>query len=79
MPNSAETAADPLDRARAAYSAGNFAQVRLEAELARKSTDAEAAEKARELEARVAVDPWIWAVLGAASALFCGIVVAYAH
>jgi hypothetical protein len=79
MSNPDEALPDPLARAQAAYASGDFARVRVEAELARKSTDAEAAQKARELEARVGIDSWTWAVLGAAVALFCGIVVAYAH
>jgi hypothetical protein len=74
-----ETAPPPLARAQAAYASGNFAGVRAEAATARTSADAEVAQQARALEARIAIDPWIWAVLGAAFVLFCGIVVAYAR
>jgi len=70
---------DPLARAQAAYLAGNFAAVRTEVAVARAAADPEVAGKARELASRVAIDPCIWAVLGAAFALFCGIVVAYAR
>jgi hypothetical protein len=81
MPTEDETAspADPLTRAQAAYAAGNFAELRREVATARNAPDAEVARRARELESRVAIDPWCWGVLAAALALFCGIVVAYAR
>jgi hypothetical protein len=70
---------DPLTQAEAAYTAGDFAGVREQMHSLRAAADPDVAKRARVLEARVAIDPWIWAVLGAALALFCAIVVAYAH
>lgn len=74
-----EDTPEPLARAQAAYVSGDFAGVRAEAATARTSADAEVVQQARDLEARIAIDPWTWAVLGAAFVLFCGIVVAYAR
>jgi hypothetical protein len=81
MPTEDEAAspADPLTRAQAAYASGNFAELRREAATLHGAPDAEVARKARELEARVEIDRWSWAVLAIALALFCGIVVAYAR
>ncbi len=78
-PENTESPADPLTRAEAAYAAGDFARVRVEAANAEGAADPEVAQKARVLRARVAIDPWVWAVLGAAFVLFCGIVVVYAR
>ena len=64
-----------LARAQAAYARGDFASVRVE--VAAALADAQAREEARALEARIGVDAWCWAVLGACFALFCGIVAAY--
>lgn len=71
--------ADPLARAQTAYASGNFAQLRVETAAARNSADPEVTRQAHELESRIAIDSWTWAVLAAALALFCGIVVAYAR
>jgi hypothetical protein len=78
-PENTESPADPLARARAAYAAGDFARVRVEAAHAEGSADPEVASQARELRSRLAIDVWVWAVLGAAFVLFCGIVVVYAR
>ncbi len=78
-PENTESPADPLARAQAAYAAGDFASVRVEAAQVEGAADPELAQKARELRARVAIDAWVWAVLGAAFVLFCGIVVVYAR
>lgn len=69
----------PLTRAQAAYTAGDFASVRSEAAAAAADPPyPEVAQQAHELTAKVAVDPWIYAVLAACLALFCAIVVTYA-
>jgi hypothetical protein len=68
-----------MTRAESAYTAGDFASVRrLTAELIG-SSDPDVARRARELLARVAVDPGSGIVLGLALALFACIVVAYAR
>ena len=68
-----------MTRAEKAYTAGDFAAVRaLTAELIG-SSDKELAGRARQLAARVAVDPGSGIVLLLALALFAGIVVAYAR
>ena len=70
--------APPLARARDAYARGDFASVRVEVAAALEATpDAEAAQEAHALEARIGADAWSWAVLGACFALFCGILAAY--
>ena len=70
---------ESMTRAENAYTTGDFACVRtLTAELIR-SSDADIARRARELAARVAVDPGSSVVLGLALALFAGIVVVYAR
>jgi hypothetical protein len=78
-PDEAVAPNDPLARAEAAYTAGDFAGVREQTRSLRAAADPEVAKQARALETRVAIDPWCWAVLGAALALFCAIVVTYAH
>jgi hypothetical protein len=78
-PENTDSPAEPLARAQAAYAAGDFARVRVEVADAVGAADPEIAQQARELRARVAIDAWVWAVLGAAFVLFCGIVVVYAR
>lgn len=78
-PENTESQADPLASAQAAYVAGDFARVRVEAAKLAGAADPEVAQKARELRSRVSIDAWVWAVLGAAFVLFCGIVVTYAR
>jgi hypothetical protein len=76
-----ETAAppDPLASALSAYAAGNFAGVRAETANASTSADPEVAKRARDLRARISIDPWIWVVLGACLTLFCVLLVLYAR
>jgi hypothetical protein len=68
-----------MTRAESAYTAGDFASVRTLTAALSGSSDADIARRARELAARVAVDPGSGVVLGLALALFAGIVVAYAN
>lgn len=72
------TEAEPIERAEAAYRAGDFATVRALCTPLYASSDAEVAARARALAARVETDRGAFIVLGICAALFTGVVVAYA-
>ena len=61
---------EPDDALAQAYARGDFARVR---ELAAGGGD----ERARDYRERMRVDPWVYAGLGFALALFCAIVLRY--
>ena len=66
------TAQEPDDALAQAYARGDFARVR---ELAAEELAAAGgSERARDYRERMRVDPWVYAGLGFALALFCAIV-----
>lgn len=69
----------PDDALAQAYARGDFARVReLAAEqLAAAGGDDAQRERARDFRERMRVDPWVYAGLGFALALFCAIVLRY--
>jgi hypothetical protein len=66
---------EPDDALARAYTRGDFARVR---ELAKQQLAADGGnERARDYRERMRVDPWVYAGLGFALALFCAIVLRY--